>query len=275
MNPLFLIRRRRLQSGLALTVLASLCMAAYADNAMERARKNGMLVVGMSQVAPAYTAGAKFRTPENIDSALAEDIARQMKLRLTAVLVLWKDSAAALVSRKADIVLAAVSDTDSPHRLVATVATGYSVGPMAIMRSDTDIKKWEQLKGRKVCVSRDGRYEGTIAAGYGAVEKVFRAPADSLLALRTGKCDAAVHDSTMLEQLIKMPEWKKFSATLPARKMSSLVFAVPADDKVTLTALGRIVNHWSSIGHLKQLTEKMARNTAFEVYLDQNVPDCH
>jgi polar amino acid transport system substrate-binding protein len=212
---------------------------------------------------------------ENVDSALAEEIAQQMKVRLTGVPVHWKGAGNPIASRKADIVLAAVSDADSPHKSVAIVPTGYSAGPMAIMRSDTDIKTWEQLKGRKVCMSRDGRYAGTIAGKYGANEKVFRAPADSLLALRIGECDAAVHDSTMLEQLIKLPEWKKFSARLPVGPVSPLVFAVPANDTHTVKLLSRVARDWSSTGHLKQLTEKMARNIAFEVYLDQNVPDCH
>src|SRR3546814_17373291 len=86
---------------------------------------------------------------------------------------------------------------------------------MAIMRTDTDIKSWQQLKGRTVCLSEGGRYVGALTRQYGAVEIVFKAPADSLLALRTGGCAAAVHDDVMLKELLKLPEWKKFSSSLP------------------------------------------------------------
>src|SRR3546814_5705323 len=79
----------------------------------------------------------------------------------------------------------------------------------------SDIKSWQQLKGRTVCLSEGGRYVGALTRQYGAVEIVFKAPADSLLALRTGGCDAAVHDDVMLKELLKLPEWKKFSASLP------------------------------------------------------------
>ncbi|OGB26870.1 MAG: ABC transporter substrate-binding protein [Burkholderiales bacterium RIFCSPLOWO2_02_FULL_57_36] len=250
-------------------------MIVHADNTAERAGRNGVLTVGMHHVVPPYVAGAKFRTPENIDSALAEAVSGSMKLKLNTVPVPAKEAAKALASRKADIALAAIPDADPLRKSVVIVPTGYSSGPMAIMRSDTDIKTWEQLKGRKVCVSGDGRYAGTIAEKYGATEVIFRAPADALLALRIGGCDAAVHDSAVLAQLIKLPEWKKFSARLPIGPVSPLVFTVPAKDTQTARLLNRVADEWFATGYLTQLTEKMARNIAFEVYLDQNVPDCH
>jgi polar amino acid transport system substrate-binding protein len=276
MNAFFLIRRSStLPRALAAVALGGVCMITYADNAAQSATQRGVLIVGMHHVAPPYVGSTKFRTPENIDSALAEALAEKMKARLTGVQVHQKDRVKAIASRKADVVLTTIADTGPLDKSVAIVQTGYSAGPMAIMRTDTTIKTWHQLKGRKVCVAQDGRYVGTIAEKYGATEMVFRAPADALLALRIGNCDAAVHDSTMLEQLIKLPEWKKFSARLPVGLLSLLVFALPANDTHTASLLTKLANEWSSTGHLKQLTEKMVRNIAFEVYLDQNVPDCH
>ena len=276
MNALFPINRSSFRRFLLAAALGSACLTAVAaDTAADRARQRGALIAGMHHVVPPYLAGAKFRTPENPDFALAELIAQQMKVKLTGVPLHRNEHAQAIASRTADIALTMISDAAPADKSVTTVPVGYSAGPMAIMRTDTDIKTWEQLKGRKVCVAKDGRYVGTIAERYGATEMVFRAPADSLLALRIGDCDAAVHDSTLLEHLIKLPEWKKFSAGLPVGPVSSLAFAVPASDTHTAKLLSRIANDWSSTGHLKQMTEKMVRNIAFEVYLDQNVPDCH
>jgi polar amino acid transport system substrate-binding protein len=114
-----------------------------------------------------------------------------------------------------------------------------------------------------------------IAKRYGAFEKVYRAPADSLLALRTGRCDAAVHDDDMLNELLKLPEWKKFSARLPVARRTPLVFAVPAGDAASVALLQQIASDWRTSGFVEQLNRKRARNIAFEVYLDQDVPDCH
>lgn len=155
------------------------------------------------------------------------------------------------------------------------VPVGYTARPMAVMRSDTDIKTWPQLKGRKVCISEGGLYTGTLAARYGALEVIKRAPADSLLAIRVGECDAAVHDSMMLEELIKLPEWKKFSARLPAGAGMQLAFQVPTGDEKTANRLRQVVKEWSAAKLPEQLIKKAVRHIAFEVYLDQDVPDCH
>lgn len=276
MKAFFSISRPFLLRSLLAAALGSACViATAADNALERAKQRGALIAGMQHVVPPYVAGAKFRTLENVEFALAEAVAEQIKVKLTGVTVQQQDSTRAITAQKADIVLTMVSAADRTDKSVSVVPAGYQAGPMAIMRTNTDIKTWEQLKGRKVCVAKDGRHVGTLARKYGANEMVFRAPADALLALRIGDCDAAVHDSALLEQLIRLPEWKKFSARLPVGQLSTLAFAVPARDTHTVNALTRIANDWSSTGYLKQMTEKMARNIAFEVYLDQNVPDCH
>ena len=155
------------------------------------------------------------------------------------------------------------------------VPTGYSAGPMAIMRTDTSIKSWAQLKGRVVCVSEDSRHAGFAASEYGAIEQRYRAPADSLLAMRIGECDAAVHDSRMLEELIKLPEWKKFSARLPTGPRRSLALVAPRGDAESARFLKQVIEEWRASKYFSQVLTKSVRNIAFEVYLDQNVPDCH
>lgn len=265
-----LLPARSLLLALALA-FAGASASAHADGALQHAQQRGRLVAGIGYLAPAYRAGAKFRTPETMDSALAEEVAKRLQVTPAAVHATPAQAARVLGSGDADLLLASTAAVDG----AAIVQTGYAAGPMAIMRSDTDIKRWEQLKGRTVCLSEGGRYVGTIAARYGAVEKVLRAPADSLLALRTGRCDAAVHDDVMLEELLKLPEWKKFSARLPAVQRTPLVFAVPASDAASVAFLRQVANDWRASGFLEQLNRKRARNIAFEVYLDQDVPDCH
>ena len=258
--------RSSLPRVLLAAALGGVCASAFATDGLERAKQRGELLAGIHYVVPEYKGGMKFRTPETLDTALLEDVARRVQLPLAAVRA---------ESGKADIALVTIAQSDALHRHAGVIPTGYSAGPMAIMRTDTDIKAWEHLKGRKVCVSEGGHHAGTLAARYGAIEKVYKAPADSLLALRIGACDAAVHDSTMLEQLIKLPEWKKFSARLPVGPRKTLAFVVPAGDKKSAAVLKQVAAAWTASGYLDRLMNKMVRQIAFEVYLDQDVPDCH
>ncbi|WP_083457683.1 type 2 periplasmic-binding domain-containing protein [Herbaspirillum hiltneri] len=250
---------------------------------LDDAKARGALRVGQDYVPPAYTAGAKFRTPEGVDMILAEDIAKRLNLKLDNVPNAGNagdgKAAQALKGARADIALVTVDENAVRIGAAADgsvlIPTGYSAGAMAIMRTDTDIRKWEQLKGRTVCLSEGGSYVGRMAARYGAVEKVMRAPADSLLAVRTGQCDAAVHDDTMLKELLRLPEWKKFSAQLPPQSRSMLMIRIPAADNAAIAYARQTVAEWSRGDFWPALKKKWTNAVAFEVYLDQNVPDCH
>ncbi|MGV8899425.1 MAG: transporter substrate-binding domain-containing protein [Burkholderiaceae bacterium] len=233
------------------------------------------LTVGVRIIVPPYVAGAKFRTPESIDTLLAKDLAARRKVPLTTVHATPANRLQLLASGKVDVVFAALANNDPLLRSAAVVPTGYTAAPLAIMRSDTDIKQPQQLKGRTVCLVEGGAYVGSMAARYGAIEKITRAPADSLLALRSGMCDAAVHDDTMLNALLKLPEWKKFSARLPVGSRTTLVLIAPDGNADTLGFLKKTVRAWSVNGYWTQIRKKWASDVAFEVYLDQNVPDCH
>lgn len=241
----------------------------------EQARERGRLAVGVGSIVPPYAAGAKFRTPESIETLLAAELAARLQVPLITLRATPANRLQLLASGKADVVLAVLADTDPLFQSAAVVPTGYAAAPLAILHTDTDIKQPEQLKGRTVCLSEGGAYVGNMAARYGAIEKVTAAPADSLLALRAGACDAAVHDDMLLNELVKMPEWQKFSARLKVGSRTKLVMIAPAGDADTLAFLKKTARAWVAKNYWNQIAKQWARDVAFEVYLDQNVPDCH
>ena len=217
---------------------------------------------------PEYKAGAKFRSPATIDTALAEDIAKRLQLPLSVV-------GASSGPGPADLRLTTLADVDAVPPAVAVIPVDYRAAPMAIMRSDSTIRRWEQLEGRKVCVAEGGNHVGTTAARYGAVETVYPSPTDALVAIRTGECDEMVHDRVMLEELLRFPEWKKFSRRLYSRERSTLAVLVPAQHKEAISAIRRITADWRAEAYPVSLVKNAVRNMAFEVYLEQDVPDCH
>ncbi|EJN09600.1 transporter substrate-binding domain-containing protein [Herbaspirillum sp. YR522] len=257
----------------ALIPLLLMCAATAGAGVLDDARQAGALRVGLDYVPPVYKGGMKFRTPERIDTVLAEDLAGQFKLKPDLV-GNGPDAARSFRGARADVVLTLAGDGEAPTADTVVIPTGYSAGGMAIMRTDTTIKKWEDLKGRTVCMSEGGPYVGSLASRYGAVEKVMRAPADALLAVRVGECDAAVHDDAMMKTLLKLPEWKKFSAQLAPTGRRQLVLKVRGADAADLAALRQAAARWSD-DYWAGVKKKWANDVAFEVYLDQNVPDCH
>ena len=267
--PIFLLHM------LLVVSLGCVGLNALAASLPGQAKQRGNLNVGVSVIVPPYVAGAKYRTPESIETLLAEDLAARLQVSLAALRATPANRMQLLAGGNADVVLAAVADTDPLLRTAQVIPTGYTAAPLAILRTDTDIKQPQQLKGRTVCLSEGGAYVGIMAARYGATEKIYPAPADSLLALRTGACDAAVHDDAMLNELLKLPEWKKFSARLPVGPRTALVLIAPAGDADTLAFLKKTARAWAESSYWPQIRKKWANDVAFEVYLDQNVPDCH
>lgn len=276
MNSPVLPRRFRLFRVLATAAAAYAGLAAPVAQAAVSLATGGTLAVGIEYVTPAFVGGAKVRTPEGVDGVLADDLAHRLSAVAQAMPFSVANPVQSLDDGKARVLLVPVADSDPVVGASALlIPTGYAAGAMAIMRSDTNIKRWEQLEGRTVCLAEGGRYVGELAAKYGAIEKVFVAPADSLLALRIGGCDAAVHDSTMLTELIKLPEWKKFSARLPVQDLRPLAFAVSARDAESADYLKQVANDWARTGYLEKITKAAVQDIAFEVYLDQTVTDCH
>lgn len=155
---------------------------------------------------------------------------------------------------------------------VHAAALSWSASPMAIMRTDTDIHAWSELSGRTVCLSADGRVSGELTARFGAIEQIYASATDALLALRVGQCDAAVQDEDFLRQLLTFPEWKKFSAQLAPYRKAELVRLTREDLSAPRKAA---VRQATSPERLRELARRQARDIAFEVYLDQTVPDCH
>jgi polar amino acid transport system substrate-binding protein len=261
---------------------AGIAAGGLAGGSVHAAAAGSTLVVGVDYVVPAFVAGAKVRTPEMPDTTIVEAMAEKLGTRVEIVpagdVHATRGSASvAANSNGRAIALQSLPKNSAMPPAMRRIPTGYTAQAKVIMRTDTDIKSWAQLKGRTVCLSEGGHYVGKVAGQFGAIEQVYKAPADALLALRIGECDAALHDDTMLNALVKFPEWKKFSATLPAdtAPRASLDFIVSSDDTDTITALRQLTDEWKTKRYLATLNVQRARDIAFEVYLDQTVSDCH
>ncbi|GAC1328869.1 MAG: transporter substrate-binding domain-containing protein [Collimonas sp.] len=259
-------------------LLACTLQVSASAASLQQIKQRGQLVVGVSYAVPEHAASAKYRTPEGFYNTAADDLARRLGVTVRAVTVTAQNRRQLLAQGKVDLLLLNLkqADADALRASATLMPTSYQARPKLIMRSDTDIKRLAQLRGRSICVAQGGAYVGSMAAGYGAIEKVVKAPADALLALRTGGCDAAVHDDTVLNGMLDLPEWKKFSASLPLDgSPATLTFAVRPADTELAAYLQQLNSAWSDSGYWADNRKKWINNVAFEVYLDQNVPDCH
>ncbi|WP_393978904.1 type 2 periplasmic-binding domain-containing protein [Xanthobacter agilis] len=143
------------------------------------------------------------------------------------------------------------------------------------MRTDRPLASWEALKGRVVCVSEANLSGQRLAARLGAQVQLWRAPAVALMHMRTGDCDAALHDRALLDPLLGKRSWEKFSATLPPVESSTLVIATAPGRGDLARAVQRAMAAIGTADRWLLRREKWASIVSFEVYRDQVAADCH
>src|SRR5690606_41330675 len=108
------------------------------------------------------------------------------------------------------------------------------------------------------------------------VGRTFRVSAEAMEGDPGGGCDIGLSDDPAWGPLMQFPEWKKFSATLPADgPVAERVWLARAGDVASVRWLAVAMQQWRQHGAWQAMIRKWARDVAFDVYLDQEVPDCH
>ena len=233
------------------------------------------LRIGVAPATLPVSTGERDYTNAGFEAVYAQELARH--LGVDALIVPLPPGAQAQALRQGDVDLVLARAGESPRKEdgLRVLATGYQSGLSVAMRSDTDVRAWKDLAGRVVCVTADnGRAHAQAARIQGRL-KVFDAPAQALVQVRTGGCAAAILDGSQLEPLLAQKEWRKFSATLPATRDSALE-AWLAEGRDDLAApIRAAVLEIGTTARWAQRRQKWAANVAFEVYFDQTGPDCH
>lgn len=221
--------------------------------------------LGLSYLPQASLPGEKVRTPGHIE-ILAVDENEAIDLRL----VNNKNVTSQLKDGEINAWVGVLDSSTQLPDWVVVNNLNWSASPVAIMRTDTDIKSWQDLRNRTVCISKDNRYIGELEHLYGAIEDIYPTVTDALLALRIGQCDASLQEEDFVAELLSYPEWQKFSNKLEPYKNVNLIelhLAKGFDNQLLNSVFG--------LDNIHSLVRNQARDIAFEVYLDQTVPDCH
>lgn len=266
------IRRRWTgRRGTVIVLVAALMSTAVT---VDRPRAAEPLRVGIERLpSPPKSTDLRLYTEEGFEADLAEAIARRLERPLRLVEVRAADRAAALQT-DVDLILTRWSEAETASSS-GVVATGYVSGLSVAMRSDTSIRSWAELAGRRICLSQGNERGRDLARRLGAEIREERGPARALMLVRTGECDAAIHDAAVLDLLFTDPAWQKFSATLPARDETALVGLVAPTARIPPDRIAAAVREEAGAAAWAKRRGRWAADVAFEVYLDQEGPDCH
>jgi len=249
------LMKRTLLSTFTGALLTSYVLSgtALADETLDKIQSRHKISVGVILTGLPYgTIDPATQEPIGHTVDLAKKVAADLGVELEAVSVLAPNRVQYLQQGKVDILIANMSYTPERAEFLGYVPTPYEQdGGALLTRKDSGIKDWSDLKGRNVCASQGGRYNEPLIADYKVKLKAFRSQAESLLALRGGGCDAAIHISPTMHTLVKKPEWKDYHIGAPSDLLpASAVIWVRKDQNDTIAELDAIVRQWHASGWL-------------------------
>ncbi|MCV4283013.1 transporter substrate-binding domain-containing protein [Pseudomonas capsici] len=245
--------KARTLSALGLILCAGL---ASADATLDKIQERHKVSIGVILSGPPFgTIDPKTGEHQGYNVELSREIAKRLNVELETVSVLAPNRVQFLQQGKVDLLIANMQLTEERAQILDYVPTPYEeVGGAALIRKGAGIGKWEDLKGKPVCVSQGSNFIKPLQEVYGAQIKAFRSQSESLLSLRGNGCVAAVHVSPTMHTLLADAEWSGFEIPLATDLIpSKSVIWVRKGEKDTQARLDAIVRDWHRSGWLIEL----------------------
>ncbi|MGV6393223.1 transporter substrate-binding domain-containing protein [Pseudomonas caspiana] len=244
---------RKTLTALGLVLCAGL---AHADATLDKIQQRHKISIGVILSGPPFgTINPSTGEHLGYNVELAKGIAKQLGVELETVSVLAPNRVQFLQQGKVDLLIANMQYTDERAEILDYVPTPYEeVGGAALIRKGAGISKWEDLKGKPVCVSQGSNFIKPLQEIYGAQIKAFRSQSESLLSLRGNGCVAAVHVSPTMHTLLSEAEWSDYETPLATDLIpSNSVIWVRKGEHDVQARLDAIVRDWHRSGWLIDL----------------------
>jgi polar amino acid transport system substrate-binding protein len=246
--------------GLAFSISALAATQASADATLDRIKGRGALTVGVIlSGAPFGFIDPKTQEQKGYNIDIAKALAEDLGVKLETVTVTPPNRVQFLQQGKVDILIANMQYTEERAKVLDYVPTPYDrAGGAAVVRKDSGLKDWADLKGKPVCISQGSNYAQPLAEEYGATVKGLPSQPESLLALQGGNCVAAVHVGATVALLLedRADEWKDYAIPFPTELIpSDSVIWLRKGEKDTQAALDEAVKKMHVSGKLLEFAK--------------------
>lgn len=245
--------RHSLMAAAALATLAA-ALPAQADATLDKVKQRGKLVVGVMLSGPPFgSIDPVTQKHVGYNVELAEGVAKGLGVVAETVQVQPSNRVQFLQQGKVDILIANMQWTQERSEILSFVPTPFEeVGGAAIAKKGSGVARWDDLRGKPVCVSQGSNFTKPLAEQHGAQIKAFRGQPESLLALKGGNCAAAVHVSPTLRELVASnPDWKDYEIVSPSDLIPSpSVIWLRKGEADTQAAIDKVVQDWHGSGWL-------------------------
>ena len=254
-------RRRRFRVGFLLLAIAawlSIPEAAIADR-LDEIRARGHLIVGVKGDYHPFGVRDEAGKLVGYDVDVAHGLAEALGVPARLTPVTSANRLQKLARGEIDVVVATLGDNLSRRRLVTMIEPQYyGDGANVLLRTDSGIATWEDLRGRTLC-SVQGSIWNRLASQRLLVETIsLNSTREAALALRNGHCVGWLYDEVNLLSALATGRWNGFGVTLPTRFVAPWAIAIRKDEAGGRLdrLLGDKVASWHRIGYLQELEKK-------------------
>ncbi|MBB3212780.1 polar amino acid transport system substrate-binding protein [Herbaspirillum sp. Sphag1AN] len=227
---------------------------ARADATLDKIHQRGKIIVGVLLDGTYGSIDPATRKPQGYSVELAESLAKHLGVTLETVAVVPPNRVQFLQQGKVDALIASMQYTKERAEILSYVPTPFEeIGGSAMVRKDSGIKNWSDLRGKPVCVSQGSNYSKPLIEQYGAEVKGFKGMPEALLGLRGGNCVASVHVTPGIQSRLRndAAEWKDYESPMPVQLIPSpSVIWVRKGETDTVAAFDNIVQDWHRSGFL-------------------------
>ncbi|WP_181296235.1 transporter substrate-binding domain-containing protein [Pseudomonas sp. Q2-TVG4-2] len=199
--------------------------------------------------------------PAGFDVDYCSDLAKVLGVEPEVVETPFPDRIPALVSGRADVIVASTSDTLERAKTVGMSIPYFAFNMVVLTREDTGIDKYDDLKGRPV-----GNTSGTFEAialekdvkGWGDGSfRAYQSQNDTILAVAQGHVDATVVTNTVAASTIKSGKYKGLKIAGDAPYVIDYVsLAAKRSEYGLMNYLNLFVNQQVRSGRYAELYEK-------------------
>lgn len=199
--------------------------------------------------------------PAGFDVDYCNDLAKVLGVDAEVVETPFPDRIPALVSGRADVIVASTSDTLERAKTVGMSIPYFAFNMVVLTREDTGVNTYDDLKGRPV-----GNTSGTFEAialekdvkawGNGSF-RAYQSQNDTILAVAQGHVDATVVTNTVAASTIKSGKYKGLKIAGDAPYVIDYVsLAAKRSEYGLVNYLNLFVNQQVRSGRYAELYEK-------------------
>src|SRR5579872_5971363 len=230
---------------------------AHAADGVDAIKQRGTLIVGVKADYKPFG----FRDPAGnvvgIEPDLAADVAKRLGVKLELVPVVASNRIQFLQQGKIDLLIATMSDTPERAKIVDIVKPDYyASGTNVMAKKSENLRSWDQLRGKKVCLIQGSFYNKELQEKYGIEGVAFPGTAEAYSALRNGNCVAFAYDDTAIVGELQKPEWKDYDMPLESILVQPWGLAVKQGEKDFADFMSKTIIDWHKTGFIEQLEKK-------------------